>query len=262
METFLPDDSRCEWLVASPYFFRRLAVSVLLSGLRSHTGAKLEHSLSNLNLLLPLLWSELRDPERWQVGTTYAQVYADGLQTQTSGLRRALLKVRGFDYVPENIRSQTFIKAAEGIIRAHEGLNNFYNEYAPTLNLEKLGTVIPAPALGPCLTALLCVRLGNSYGISWSAHPIAEHLLKKQSAERWSYYFDKVFSRETRIIEKLQDARPRAQWLSLVPSIYSNDLIIQDKPVQELLTASLAKDDRKTAIMAQRLITTYYVKAR
>ncbi|HKG47853.1 MAG TPA: hypothetical protein VKB02_14045 [Pyrinomonadaceae bacterium] len=262
METFAPDDSRCEWLVASPYFFRRLAVSVLLSGIRLHTGARLEHSLSNLNLLLPRLWSELRDPERWQVGATYAQVYADGLQTQTSGLKQALLKVRGVDYVPENIRSQTFIKAAEGIIRAHEGLNNFYNEYAPTVNLEKLGTVIPAPALGSCLTALLCVRLGNSYGISWSAHPIADRLLKKQSADRWSYYFDNVFSRETRIIEKLQDATSRAQWLSLVPTIYSDEVILQDKTVKELLTASLAKDDRKTALMAQRLIATYYVRGR
>lgn len=261
-ETFEASDSRCEELVASPYFFRRLAVAVLLSGIRSHTGAKLEHCLSNLNLLLPLLWNQLRDPERWQVGTTYAQVYADGLQTQVSGLKRALLKVRGFDYVPENIRSQTFLKAAEGIIRAHEGLNNFYNEEAPTLNLEKLGTVIPAPALGSCLTALLCVRLGNSYGISWGAYPIADRLLKKQGSDRWSYYLDKVFPRETRIIEKLQDPKPREQWLSLVPSFSSTEIVIQDKAVKELLAASLSKDARKIGLAAQRLITAYYGKAK
>ena len=100
-----------------------------------------------------------------------------GLQTQTAGLKQALLKVRGFNYVPENLRSQTFLKAAEAIVlRAHEGMNNFYNEEAPTINLEKLGTVIPAPALGPCITALLCVRLGNSYGTCWAAVPIASKM--------------------------------------------------------------------------------------
>src|SRR5262249_14791977 len=145
------------------------------------------------------LWPKLRDPERWQVGNTYGQVYAEGLQAQTAGLKQALLKVRGFDYVPENLRSQTFIKAAEAIIRAHDGMNNFYNEESPTLNLEKLGTVIPAPAVGPCITALLCVKLGNLFGASWSASPIAERLLRKQGADRWTYYLDNVLPGETRI---------------------------------------------------------------
>lgn len=260
-ETFTPADTRCDRLVSSPYFFRRLAISVLLSGIRSNAGAKLEHCLSNLNLLLPLLWGQLRDPERWQVGTTYAQVYTDGLQTQTSGLKQALLKVRGFDYVPENLRSQTFIKAAENIIRAHEGVNNFYQEEVPTINLEKLGTVIPAPALGQCITALLCVRLGNLYGISWSAYPIADRLLKRQSAERWTYYLEKVLPRETRILEKLTEPKSRAQWLSLIGSVYSNEIVLKDPLVKEMVAASVAKDIKRTTTAAQRLITNYYGKA-
>ena len=214
-ETFSTDDPRCDTLAGSPYFFRRLAVAVLLAGIRAYTGAKLEHCLSNLNLLLPLLWVKLRESERWQVGTTYAQVYADGLQTQTAGLKHALLKVRGFDYVPENLRSQTFLKAAEAIIRAHEGMNNFYNEEAPTVGLEKLGTVIPAPAIGACITALLCVRLGNSYGTCWAAVPTAERILKKQAPDRWAYYIDKILPGETRVLEKLLDSRPSANWLKL-----------------------------------------------
>jgi hypothetical protein len=257
-ESFAPNDPRCETLVSSPYFFRRLAVAVLLTGIRSNSGAKLEHCLSNLNLLLPSLWGQLRDPERWQVGTTYAQVYTDGLQTQTIGLKQALLKVRGFDYVPENLRSQTFIKAADKIILAHESVNNFYNEEAPTMSLERLGTVIPAPALGQCITALLCVRLGNSYGTSWSAYPIADRLLKRQSAERWSYYFEKVLPRETRILEKLQDAKPRAQWVSLIGSIYTTEIVLKEKAVKDLVEFSAAKDLKRVSSAAQRLITGYY----
>jgi len=259
-ETFSADDPRCDTLVGSPYFFRRLAVVVLLSGIRAHTGAKLEHCLSNLNLLLPLLWAKLRETERWQVGTTYAQVYADGLQTQTSGLKQALLKVKGFDYVPENLRSQTFLKAAEAIIRAHEGMNNFYNEEAPTVGLEKLGTVIPAPAIGACMTALLCVRLGNSYGTCWAAVPTAERMLKKQAADRWAYYIDKILPGETRILEKLVDTKPAANWLKLAPDVLSEDMVIKDRRAKDFLEASLSKDPKKLGVTAMALLSAYYGK--
>lgn len=261
-ETFQNDDPRCDTLIGCPYFFRRLAIAVLLSGVRSNTGAKLEHCLANLNLLLPLLWPTTREPERWQVGTTYAQVYADGLQTQMSGLKQALLKVRGFDYVPENLRSQTFLKAADAIIRAHEGMNNFYNEEAPTQNLEKLGTVIPAPALGQCITALLCVRLGNSYGTCWAAWPIADKLLKKQAADRWTYYLEKILPGETRILDKLLDAKPQAQWLSLAKDAFGDDLAVTDKTVSDLISASLAKDTKRISAVVQRLIALYYGKGK
>jgi hypothetical protein len=256
-ETFLPGDSRCDTLLASPYFFRRLAVAVLLSGTRSYSGAKLEHCLANLNILLPQLWPTTREPERWQVGTTYAQVYADGLQVQTAGLKEALMKVRGFDYVPENLRSQTFIRAAEAIIRAHEGMNNFYNEEAPTTALERLGTVIPAPAVGACMTALLCVRLGNSYGVSWSAQPIADRLLRKQAPDRWAYYLDKVLPGETRILEKLTDARPSREWFSLAKQLLAG-ITVREKPVKALLDASLAQDQRRLGVAVRKIVDGYY----
>ena len=259
-ETFSADDPRCDTLAGSPYFFRRLAIAVLLAGIRDHTGAKLEHCLSNLNLLLPLLWAKLRESERWQVGTTYAQVYADGLQTQTTGLKHALLKVRGFDYVPENLRSQTFLKAADAIIRAHEGMNNFYNEEAPTVGLEKLGTVIPAPAIGACITALLCVRLGNSYGTCWAAVPTAEGILKKQASDRWAYYIDKILPGETRILEKLLDSKPSANWLKFASDVLTDDMAIKDKVARDLVDATLAKDPKRLESATRRLLAAYYGK--
>ena len=258
IETFSADDPRCETLAGSPYFFRRLAVAVLLSGVRSHTGARLEHCLANLNLLLPQLWPTLREPERWQVGTTYLHVYSDGLQTQTAGLKQALLKVRGFDYVPENLRSQTFLKAAEAIIHAHEGMNNFYNEEAPTAHLEKLGTVIPAPAVGACMTALLCVRLGNSYGTCWSAVPIAEKMLRKQTPDRWVYYMEKILPGETRILEKLLDSRPQSQWFTLAPMVFKEQIDFKDKSIKGIVDATLAKNPVRLTAAVNKLISTYY----
>src|SRR5689334_5279565 len=43
-----------------------------------------------------------------------------------------------FDYVPESLRSRAFIDAANKVIEAHFGWNNFYNEPAPMKALASL----------------------------------------------------------------------------------------------------------------------------
>jgi len=85
---------------------------------------------------MPLLWPGLRDSEKWNVGLAYATAYDAGEVTVSAGLKKALLKVKGFDYVPENLRSHTFVKAAERLIEAHEGMNNFYNETRTDAGVE------------------------------------------------------------------------------------------------------------------------------
>ena len=165
-ETLNESDPRVLVLKGSPYFFKKLTINVLMNAAKKNTGAQLEHALGNINILIPAIWPELRDAEKWQIGHAYSETYADGRISAVSGLKSALLKVKGFDFVPENLRSDTFVKAAEGVLRAHDGFNNFYNEPAPVRNLAKLGSTIPAPALPACMTALLCVVLGNSYGVS------------------------------------------------------------------------------------------------
>jgi len=146
-ETLEESDHHVEMLKGSPYFFNKLTINVLMNAAKKNTGAQLEHALANINVLIPAIWGDLRDTEKWQIGHTYAEAYADGKISTVSGLKSALVKVRGFDFVPENLRSDTFVKAAEAIIRAHDEPNNFYNEPAPVRNLAKLGTTIPAPAL-------------------------------------------------------------------------------------------------------------------
>ena len=168
-EAFVDEEEKLNALMASPYFFWKLTVDILMNSAKESTGAKLEHCLANVNLLLPKLWSGLKEAERWRVGRTYSEVYSDGNTTATSGLKQALLKVQGFDFVPESLRSDTFMKTAESILRAHDGYDNFYNEVAPTRSFSQLGTSIPAPALPTCLVALLeCVSWESVWTFIWS----------------------------------------------------------------------------------------------
>jgi hypothetical protein len=244
----------------SPYFFRKLSINILLSAIKTSSGATLEISLGNLNVILPSLWKLIRDTEKWHIGTTYRDVYTSGNSIATKGVKSALLKVHGFDYVPETIRSDTFIKAADAIIMAHEGMNNFYNEPAPVKALVKLGKIIPAPALPKCTSALLAVYLGNPYGVCRAAAPIAKSTLDKYTQDRWKYYLDQCLPSDMRILDKIIGGEPRDRWISLVNSNKLDEISFKNSDVSKIIKASKEKNYSKITTVGNRLRSKYYGK--
>ena len=261
-ESLVSDEDKVSVLTSSPYFFWKLTIDILMNSAKNSTGAKLEHCLANINILIPELWQDLNDPEKWYIGRTYAELYSEGKKTSMSGLKQALMKVQGFDFVPENLRSDTFVKAAEAILRAHDGMNNFYNEPSPTRILAQLGTTIPIPALPVCMTALLSVVLGNRYGASWDATPIAENILDKLGKDRWRYYLDQVLSTDSRVLEKLMDNSPRRQWINVVERYSLSDLQPKKRDVSKLIDAAASKKDIDVEKSARKLLSQYYGKAK
>ena len=261
-ESFVSDEDRVRSLISSPYFFWKLTIDILMNSARTSTGAKLDHCLANINVLVPELWTNLRDKEKWHIGRTYAELYSDGKKISMSGLKQALMKVQGFDFVPENLRSDTFAKAAQAILRAHDGMNNFYNEPSPTRHLAQLGTSIPVPALSLCMTALLSVILGNSYGVSWNAAPVANDILKKLGGDRWRYYLDQVLPADPRILGKLTDNGPCLRWIEVVEQYSLSDLQLKEREVSKLIKAAMSKKVIEVKRTAQRLISQYYGKTR
>jgi hypothetical protein len=232
-------------LVQSPYFFHRTVIRILLSLVKTSNGAQLENSLANSNLIMPMLWDNLQHPERWQIGRTYSELFTDGQTIAASGLKKVLLKVKGFDFVPEDLRSSTFIKVANEILTAHEGMNNFYNEPKPVSTLYNMGSVIPTPAFPICITAILSVKLGNSYGVSNAAQGIVNEMLKNISSDRWIYFFKECLQYNDRLLYKLMDYRPLDRWLSLFPeSLIDKALLeVQEKDLINLLNYT-KKNDR------------------
>ena len=73
--------------------------------MKGASGAKLERAAGNINTLLPILWPKLREKDKWQAGETYAVVHASNRMVAAAGLRRALLRVKGFDFVPDTLGS-------------------------------------------------------------------------------------------------------------------------------------------------------------
>jgi len=239
-QVFEEDASEINLLANSPYFFKRASIRIVLAMIKASGGAQLDNGLGNANVIIPLLWPELLAPERFQIGRAYSEVVADGKAQATSGLRIILLKVKGFDYVPEDLRSRTFLAAARKVLEAHEGFNNFYNEPGPTKVLAEMGSAIPRPAFPLCMTAALCVRLGNAYGICFDAQTHANSILKRVSQERWLFYLDSCLRAEERILEKLIIDKPFARWISLVGEFELGSIAedVKDRDVRELVQES------------------------
>ncbi len=252
-------DDEIQQLLISPYFFRKITITILLQSFRDKSTAKRENSLANLNVILNLLWATLREAERWLVGRAYATAHNDGEATVAAGIKRALMKVKGFDYVPENLRSNIFIRAAEKVVQAHEGIDNFYNEPAPLRELASLGTVIPTPAFGACAGAAMYCYLGNAHGYSYAAADIAADMFSKFSSDRWTYYLSECLPGDSRMLDKLIYERPRKRFADLVVSHGLDQLNVSGR-AKKLVENAATKDARKIYTALEGLRADYYGK--
>lgn len=233
-------------IAQSPYFFIRTTMSVLLSLVKTTRGAAQEHAIGNAVVLLPSLWPKLRQPEKWQVGQAYAEVSAEGNRGASSGLKKALLAVHGFDFVPENLRSNTFSEAAARVLAAHFSFNNYYNEQEPISVLANLGSAIPKPAFPKCMEATLAVWLGNEWGHSWGAESAAKRILESLRTEQWEYYLNECLRRDRTILDKLAyENKSISRWTLLTRHHELHNLAIRDKTIRALIKASfLGKQDQ------------------
>lgn len=244
-------------LAQSPYFYKRTVLRTLLASAKSTRGAQLENVLANLNTLLPPTWPALKDPDRYMVGRAYAEAHAEGLAVPANGIRSALLKVSGFDYVPESLRSKAFLDAASKLLEAHFNWNNFHNEPSPMRTLAKLGTSIPRPAFHKCARAIVLVRIGNRYGVSNAAQPDARQMLKEVTKDRWEYFFNDCLPVDSVLLTELQELPIARRWCEMVSELpRAANTSPSDKTVQRLLKASLDSDASRVAKHAASLHNT------
>lgn len=240
--TLKATDSDVAAIKSSPYFFIRTTLSVLLAAVKTAQGAGLEHAVGNTMLLVPALWELLRAPEKWQIGQAYAEVNSAGNRLASAGLKKTLLAVKGFDYVPESLRSNTFTEAAAKVLSSHFAFNNFYNEAEPMKALAALGTSIPRPAFAKVMEATLAVRLGNRWGRANHAQDAAEDVLNLLRPAQWQYYLDECLPRDRTVLDKLSfDDRPIKHWRELV-----QELSLDAEPPINARVVALLKASRKT----------------
>ena len=218
-ETISLKDGDVMQIIAAPLFYIRTVCTILLSAIKREKGAHQEHALTNINIILPEIWNVLAESDKYHIGEAYRDVSASGDNVATRGLKQVLSKVKGFDYVPETLRSTTFREYASKVIEIHYGYDNYYREPAAIDALASLGSIIPQPAFPQCMSAYLLVYLGNQYGKSEKAAPIAEKELCKISVDRWRYYFTKLIHYDEYLLSNLFNERQVERFASLLRSV-------------------------------------------
>ena len=248
-----------ESLLQSPYFYIKTVTKTLLNLAKSlHDGAERENVFANIGCIFPAIWQKLSSDDRWSVGRTFVQANTDGDSALSKAISSVLIKTKGFDYIPENLRSNSYIKVAKLLLSTHFGIDNFYNESAPAKMLAEMGSSIPVPAFGSCITAVLACKLGNSYGHSRSAEEYLDRILDSVSPDRWSYYFSGVFPTDSVILYKLLSANGPVSRLKILTEKYEFILLdITDvdakKIVQDLSTNNLKSVSKLSRLMYTRL---------
>lgn len=243
-EDIKEDDIEISQLKLSSLFFLRTVCTVLSSAIKTKQGAVLEHSVNNFKLIIPLIWNKLTDDDKWKIGFLYRDVVSDGNTKAANGVKIALLKNGGFDFVPENLRSQTFIKAAHNLIDKHFEYDNYYKEPRAIKELANLGTVIPEPALMQCMKAYILVYIGNFYGRSISAVDIAEKQLTLISTEQWIQFFDRMLPYDQDLLGALYSTslKPIRNFYELLRTLGMNKLTMETSSGKQLYRAIILKN--------------------
>jgi len=189
-------------------FLARTVTTILSNTIKNGKGGELDNALSNFKIVLPHIWSVLRKEDKWNIGALYRDVVASGKESSSRAVKVALAKVQGFDFVPESLRSDTFKNAALQLRDIHFDYDNFYCEEKAIKELSSLGTIIPQPAMADCMTAYLLVYIGNFYGVSYGAAPIAEEQLSMIDEDEIKEYISNVLPYRQEILSELRNERP------------------------------------------------------
>ena len=222
---------------ACPYFYLKTSVRSLLNLFKECEGIEYENVVNNMNIMFPAIWSRLKIEERRALADIYTDYSNSVDYKRTNDLNKIMLKVHAFDYVMENVRSRTYIQVANKLRDVHFAINNFYNEPGVIQKLEDLGTTIPRLALKESITSVLFVKLGNSYGTSWSGEAIADRILSRLTEAEWITYLENYFLEETNLIDAINDCtKMRNQWKSVVKTYKLKDLGISDPQVKRIVS--------------------------
>ena len=232
-------DDDAAMFATCPYFYLKTTVRSLINLFKDTDGIEFERISMNLNVVIPQIWERLKTEEKLVIADAYTDYVNISDFVRTDVLNKLLLKVQGFDYVKENVRSRTFLSVANKLIDAHFGMNNFYNEPGIITTLENLGTKFPKPALKTCITSILFVKLGNSYGTSWNAESVADRLLNRLTEDEWLLYLDRYLKEENILLDYIsginRNIKMYTNWKLLVKKYNLSTLNVTEPSIRKLL---------------------------
>lgn len=240
-ELFTEDTDIVILLKNEQYFAKRTILRSLMNMAKTDKEKEKQFVFHNMSVIVPLIWDDLAETDKYSFGTTYAEISSSDKKDYINVAKKILYNVHGFDYVPENLKSNSFKMTAKNLINVHDGFNNFYNEPLAAKLLSSMGSMIPDPAVYDCINAVLICVTGNEYGISIEAQPYLQSILNGMTIPKWELYL-KDLPKNTELLRQIafvkgkNDSVPR--WCSEIRKRNLNQMNFTDSWITEILGRS------------------------
>lgn len=182
------DSEFIKQLQQEQYFAKRTILRSLMNLAKTDKEEEKQFVFHNMDIVIPEIWVDLAEADKYDFGSAYAEISNTEKKDYINVVKKILFNVHGFDYVPENLKSNSFKGIAKNLLSVHEGVNNFYNEPLAAKLLASMGSMIPDPAIFDCMNAILICLTGNAYGVSDGAQPYLNTLLNGLTTPKWELY--------------------------------------------------------------------------
>ncbi len=242
-------------LEQSQYFAKRTILRSLINMAKTDKEEEKQIVFHNISVIVPAIWNDLSEADKYSFGTTYADISNTDKKDYINVVKKVLYNVHGFDYVPENLKSNSFIATAKNLMNVHDGLNNFYNEPLAAKLLASMGTMIPDPAVFECINAVLVCVTGNSYGVSVKAQEYLQTILNGMTIPKWELYLKDLPKNSTLLhqlayVHGINDSVPR--WCNEIINRNLNQMVFSDKWINDFLWYSAKQDYDMVRKMAEK----------
>ena len=251
LEKFDRDSTKIEMIKNRPYFYKRTTIRTFVNLISTTEGAEFENVMSNFDVVLSAVWDELSSDDKYFVGHTYSKYKNKGNKEYIVPIYNALKKVGGFDYVPEGLRSSSFVNVAKKVKSVHYAINNFYNEPSAVRELERMGSKIPRPAIKEVVSAVFMIMMGNAYGRSFDAVEPAKDILRKLTESDWVYYIEQCLPYDEEVLSKMYAGDERnGRWCEIIVEFGVDKYEFTNTKVKEFINYSVKGDRRNVKAIA------------
>lgn len=254
-ELFTEETDIVKSLMQGQYFAKRTILRSLINLSKTDKEEEKQFVYQNMSIIVPLIWSDLAEADKYSFGMAYAEISSTEKKDYINVVKKILYNVHGFDYVPENLKSNSFKAAARKLISVHNGLNNFYNEPLSAKLLSSMGTMIPDPAVHDCLNAVLICVTGNAYGISLEAQEYLQIILNGMTLTKWELYL-KDLPRNVELLAQLAFVNgtndPVPRWCEEVKKRNLNQMNFINSWIKDFLEKSARSEYESVRNMAKQ----------
>jgi len=158
-----------------------LVHSLLRTIFGMYTDEKLDMGVrNNIDRFAKAVWTQSDESARNDIGLKYANFSANAEISRKTLAKQFLDVVDGLGYLTEDIRAIEMKDSLDALLTAHYNFNNFYTEepHARILfkYMSKTGS-IPRAVRPYYVKVLLICKLGNMYGVSFTAEPYYDRMI-------------------------------------------------------------------------------------